>query len=156
MPKGSKVRDIVVPDAQHIATGIDLRQLLANRSAEALAEQAAGSNPRALLFPTLRGRVWNDNNLRNRVWAPAADALGWRMAPYETVTGAERSMLRFTLHSLRDRYATTAISDWHYTEEQILLQGSWEDSETVRRYYSGITDQTHNSVRQLHGLAATK
>jgi hypothetical protein len=31
MPKGSKVRDFVVPDAQHIATGIDLRQLLADR-----------------------------------------------------------------------------------------------------------------------------
>ena len=36
--------------------------------------------------------------------------------------------------------------------EQLLAQGSWKDAETVRRYYSGTTDDTHASVRSLHGL----
>ena len=48
--------------------------------------------------------------------------------------------------------ANTAIHEWGYTEEQLLQQGSWQDAETVRRFYSGTTDDTHSSVRRLHGL----
>jgi hypothetical protein len=61
-------------------------------------------------------------------------------------------MFRLTLHSLRDRFATTAVSEWNYAQNQLLEQGSWEDSETVRRFYPGITDDTHDDVRKLHGL----
>ena len=150
--KGRTQRQVVVPPTSAITTGFDLRGWLKLRCAAALAEQAAGTNRRALLFPTKTGRVWDDSNLREDVWVGAANDLGWRMEEYRTLRGRRRALYRFTLHSLRDRYATTAINEWHYTEEQLLAQGSWKDAETVRRYYSGTTDDTHASVRSLHGL----
>ncbi len=86
--------------------------------------------------------VFEENNLCNRVWGPAAAEMGWRMEEYVTATGRRMALSRFTLHSLRDRYANTAIHEWGYTEEQLLQQGSWQDAETVRRFYSGTTDDT--------------
>lgn len=152
LPKSTKQREVVIPAKSSIGTGFDLRKWLAKRCKDALSEQARGENPKALLFPTQTGQVWDANNLRNDVWGPAADDLGWRMPAYATEFGKERTMMRFTLHSLRDRYATTAINEWKYTEEQLLQQGSWEDSETVRKFYAGVTDDTLRSVRRLHGL----
>ena len=43
----------------------------------------------------------------------------------------------------------TALHVWKYTEEVLLQQGSWKDPETVRRFYSGITDQT--LAQAIHG-----
>ena len=152
LPKSSKQRDVVIPSVQMIATNFDVRAFLAKRCKEALAEQTNGSNPLALIFPNSEGGVWNTSGLRKHVWAPAARELGWQMKSYERADGETRSMLRFTLHSLRDRFATTAVSEWRYAENQLLEQGSWEDSETVRRFYAGITDDTHGDVRKMHGL----
>jgi hypothetical protein len=59
-------------------------------------------------------------------------------------------MYRFTIHSFRDRFGTTAADEWGYTERQLLEQGSWADSETVRKFYLGTTDGTYESVRDLH------
>jgi hypothetical protein len=91
--------------------------------------------------------VFAEQNLRNRVWAPAAQDLGWAMEH----PGSNTRLLRFTLHSLRDRYANTALHVWKYTEEVLLQQGSWKDPETVRRFYSGITDQTLAQAMAIHG-----
>ena len=33
-------------------------------------------------------------------------------------------------------------------------QGSWKDPETVRRFYSGITDQTLAQAMAIHGWCA--
>lgn len=152
LPKGSKQRDVVIPPIEKISTGFDVRAFLAKRCEDALKEQINGTNPDALIFPNRDGEVWADSSLRKTVWAPAACELGWKMKPYVRADGKTRSMLRFTLHSLRDRFATTAVSEWRYAENQLLEQGSWEDSETVRRFYAGITDDTHGDVRKLHGL----
>jgi hypothetical protein len=43
---------------------------------------------------------------------------------------------------------------WKYTEEVLLQQGSWKDPETVRRFYSGITDQTLAQAMAIHGWGA--
>ena len=62
--------------------------------------------------------------------------MGWAMPSYETAQGGN-TLRRFTLHSLRDRFATTAITNGDaYKEEQV----SWTDAETVRRYHAGTTD----------------
>ena len=45
----------------------------------------------------------------------------------------------------------TALHVWKYTEEMLLHQGSWKDPETVRRFYSGITDQTLSQAIPIHG-----
>jgi hypothetical protein len=76
--------------------------------------------------------------------------LGWKMPSWIDAKGKTRSMFRFTLHSLRDRYGTTAADEWNYSERQLLEQGSWADSETVRKFYLGTTDETHESVKHLH------
>lgn len=151
-PKGTKVRDVIVPPAHLTGTGFDLRAWLAARCRVALAEQDAGCNDQALVFPSPTGRRWSTDNLRTRVMTPASDTLGWTMGSYTTGTGKTITPRRFTPHSLRDRYATTAINLWRYTEQQLLEQGGWEDPETVRRYYAGVTDATHAGVRALHGL----
>lgn len=151
-PKGSKFRDVCVPHRHMTGTGFDLRAWLEQRCEIALAEQEAGLNPDALLFPSPKGRRWGTDNLRNRVMREAGDTLGWAMDSYTTGTGRTITLRRFTPHSLRDRYATTAINLWRYTEQQLLEQGGWEDPETVRRYYAGVTDATHDGVRALHGL----
>jgi hypothetical protein len=155
LPKGSKQRDVVIPSVDMILTGFDLRQFLATCSIAALAEQKNGSNPDALIFPNSNGKVWEASSLRKSVWGPAAEDLGWKMKSYARGDGRNVSMFRFTLHSLRDRFATTAVSEWGYAENQLLEQGSWEDSETVRRFYAGVTDDTHSDVRKLHGLLGT-
>ena len=61
-----------------------------------------------------------------------------------------RYMYRFTIHSFRDRFGTTAADEWGYSERQLLEQGSWADAETVRKFYLGTTDATYQSVRDLH------
>ncbi len=148
LPKLKKVRDIAIP--RDAPAGFSLVDWLPARIACARAEQARGWNPRALIFPSLSGGVFGEQNFRNRVWAPAAVELGWLM---ESPGGANRRLLRFTLHSLRDRYANTALHLWKYTEEVLLQQGSWKDAETVRRFYSGITDQTLAQALSIHGWA---
>jgi hypothetical protein len=64
--------------------------------------------------------------------------------------GKARFMYRFTIHSFRDRYGTTAADEWGYSERQLLEQGSWADAETVRKFYLGTTDATYQTVRDLH------
>lgn len=153
LPKGTKIRDVVIPPATQVSTGFDLRAWLKKRCKQAMKEQKQGTNDLALIFPSPKGKVWNYSNLNNRVLTPSFDAMGWAMPSYVTAHGRTLTLRRFTLHSLRDRFATTAINEWGYKEEQLLEQGSWTDAETVRRYYSGTTDDTHSSVRSLHGLA---
>lgn len=152
LPKGTKLRDVVIPEDEQIKSGYALRDELAARARQALEEQARGENPLALYFPTGKGAVWEENNLRNKVWGPAADALGWKMPASTTASGHKRSLRRFTLHSARDRFATTAINEWKYTESMVLEQGAWDDPETVRRHYAGISNATHSEVRAAHGL----
>jgi hypothetical protein len=65
-------------------------------------------------------------------------------------------MYRFTIHSLRDRYGTTAADEWGYSERQLLEQGCWADAETVRKFYLGTTDETYQSVRDLHKKGSKK
>lgn len=155
LPKGSKQRDVVIPSVDMILAGFDVRDFLAKRSIDAVAEQKNGSNPDALIFPNNHGGIWDASALRKSVWGPAASDLGWKMKSYSRGDGKSVSMFRFTLHSLRDRFATTAVSEWGYAENQLLEQGSWEDSETVRRFYAGVTDDTHGDVRKLHGFIGT-
>ena len=145
LPKLKKIRDIAIP--RDAPAGFSIVDWLPGRIDAALAEQAAGDNPRALIFPNPSGGVYEEQNLRNRVWAPATEDLGWAMEH----PGSNRRLMRFTLHSLRDRYANTALHHWHYTEEILLQQGSWKDPETVRRFYSGITDQTLSQAKSIHG-----
>lgn len=148
--KSNRFRSVVIPPVENIPTGFDIYTWLKTRSLEALKEQAAGTNPLALIFPSAKGHVWNPDYFNSSVMRPALDELGWKMPAYQDAAGNDRHMYRFTLHSLRDRYGTTAADEWGYSERQLLEQGCWSDPETVRSFYLGTDDSTHESVRSLH------
>lgn len=118
LPKLKKVRDIAIP--RDAPAGFSLIEWLPGRIEDALDEQAQGRNPKALIFPSLNGGVFGEQNLRNRVRPPVAKDLGWEMVR----PGSKVQVHRFTLHSLRDRYTNTALHVWKYTEEVLLQQGS--------------------------------
>jgi hypothetical protein len=84
-------------------------------------------------------------------WGLIAEEVGWATEEYATALGKKRRLFRFTLHALRDRYANTAIHEWNYPEDVLLQQGSWEDSETVRRFYAGVTGESQSIAMRIHG-----
>ena len=147
--KTGKMRAIVIPPVEIISSGFNVREFLKNRSDAALKEQAAGVNPLALIFPSATGKVLNLTSFGERTIRPACESLGWKMG-YEDADGKVLGMYRFTIHSLRDRYGTTAAQEWGYSDIQLLEQGGWSDLQTVRKYYIGTTDDTYKTVRDLH------
>jgi len=153
--KSGKSRKVVVPRVESIATGFNLRAWLQIRCEEALREQDLGLNPLALIFPNRGGTYLDPSNFGSRVIRPSMANLGFALPEYQTATGASRRMMRFTLHSMRDRYALTAIEEWKYTETQLLAQGSWEDPETVRKFYLGTPDETLLEVKRIHNSEIT-
>jgi integrase len=148
--KNNKFRSVVIPAVGMIETGFDVLGWLKQRSKEALEEQIAGTNPLALIFPNSKGEVINLNSFSSEKMRPTLSALGMKMPAYYDAAGKERHMYRFTIHSFRDRFGTTAADEWGYSERQLLEQGSWADAETVRKFYLGTTDATYQSVRELH------
>ena len=148
--KNSKNRSVHIPSSEMIETGFDLRGWLSKRCAEALQEQDAGTNPLALIFPNKNMTYIKLASFTPTYMNPVAEELGWRMQPQVNAIGKARSLNRFTLHSLRDRFGTTAADEWGYTERQLLEQGSWADPQTVRKYYLGTSDDTSKSVKDLH------
>jgi hypothetical protein len=149
--KSGMVRSVVIPSEHKIATGFNVRAWLEQRCSDALLEQQAGTNPLALIFPNSSGGVLDVNNFGTRVTGRAADKLSWRMTTYTTAQGKKRAMRRFTLHAMRDRFATTAVDEWNYSESELLDQGSWSDRQTVQKYYLGRTDKTLDAVKSRHG-----
>ena len=155
-PKRGKRRTVTIPPDSHIPhsglensnTEQDLKY--GPKPAFTLNEWLENQAPRqGLLFPNSKAGTWGITNLRGRVLAPAADKLGWRMEPYETKRGT-RALYRFTFHSLRSRYATTAAGEWGFTRPQLQAQGGWEAG-VVERFYQRYDDNVSESVNQLFG-----
>jgi integrase len=148
--KNRKFRSVLIPPVESIATEFDIRNWFGQRTKEALKEQAAGTNPLALIFPDGKGNPINLNDFSGKELTRTFLALGWKMPPEVDAKGKSKSLSRFTLHSLRDRFGQTAADEWGYTERQLLEQGSWTDPQTVRKFYLGTTDKTYEEVRELH------
>jgi hypothetical protein len=160
VPKQTKTktrRTTVIPFVENIATDFDVFDWLSERSAQALKEQKNGENPLALLFPNRFGKVHKLHSFTQVVIHPASVELGWRMPAYFDASGKAMHMYRFSLHSMRDRFGTTAADEWKYTERQLLAEGGWSDPQTVRKFYLGTSDETHDEVEALQReLAAIK
>jgi integrase len=154
--KNKKNRAVHIPSVDVIASGFDIRKWLEQRSIEALEEQSLGQNPNALLFPNSKGEYIKLHSFSVTYMKPVLESLNWRMAPYVDARGKVFRMNRFTLHALRDRFATTAADEWKYSERQLLEQGSWSDAQTVRKYYLGTTSETFDSVKQKHLALSVK
>lgn len=150
-PKGGKRR--VTGLAELTLTGYPLRaEMLARRTA-ALAEQARGENPEALLFP-LNGRLLFSTEFHSDLFSPAAAAAGWETQTwvetysfwnssrgmYEVRTRQRKQHLH-TWHSLRHRFSRTCVDKRGFTPGELMAAGGWENMATVmNRYYRSGRD----------------
>jgi hypothetical protein len=100
-PKNRKHRRTIYP--RSTPAGYPLAERLAARIEEARAEMEAGTNPPGLIFPSPRGKHWRSSNFDRRVLAPAYLVAGWRDADGNG---------RWTWHSLRHVFCTTALFTW--------------------------------------------
>ena len=100
-PKNRKRRMTIYP--RHTPGGYPLAERLAARVDEARADLEAGANPFGLVFPSLAGKYWRSSNFSRRVLQPAYLAARWRNCSREG---------RWTWHSLRHVFCTTALFTW--------------------------------------------
>jgi integrase len=83
--------------------GYLLAERLAARAEQARAEQATGTNPLGLVFPSPTGKHWRSSNFSRNVLKAAYLAVGWR----DSAGSGE-----WTWHSLRHVFCTTALFTW--------------------------------------------
>ena len=127
-PKGRKRRSTIYP--ARTPAGYPLADRLAARAEQARAEQDAGTNPLALMFPSPRGTWWRSSNFDRRVLAPAYQAAGWRDPHGE---GA------WTWHSLRHVFCTTALSGWHLEPADVSCMAGHATVRVTLDMYVGAT-----------------
>jgi integrase len=100
-PKNRKRRRTIYPRAT--PGGYPLAGRLAARIEQARAEQQAGINPLALIFPSPAGKHWRSSNFNRNVLHRAYLAAGWR---------DDHGHGDWTWHSLRHVFCTTALFTW--------------------------------------------
>lgn len=144
LPKGGKTRNVFIAGNDRVSTGYDLTRNLVQRALEAREEQEAGINPKALLFPSPQMNVWTQSNLTSRYIGPAADSLGWDLTKDTDL----QKHHAYTLHSLRDRFATTAVNEWGLNPAELTQMGGWSDIAVVFRHYYGATAETEQNIYQ--------
>jgi integrase len=146
-PKGDITRVVPVPTLSF--TGYPLRKNLDDRIGRALKEQAAGTNPEALIFPAARGGILWHSAFSTDHLLPAMQAAGWPVERWSeeakvwdedhgrhaTVTTERRNAV-LTWHSLRHRFARTCVDVLRMPEGELMAVGGWQNIATVQnRYY---------------------
>jgi len=127
-PKGRKSRRTIYP--RKTPAGYPLAARLAARIEEARAEQEAGTNPLGLIFPSPAGKLWRSSNFSRRVLKPAYLAAGWRDAD-----GGGR----WTWHSLRHVFCTTALFTWKLDATDVSCMAGHANVRTTLLMYIGNT-----------------
>ena len=110
--------------------GYPLADKLAARVEAARAEQEAGTNPLGLVFPSPRGGHWRSSNFSRRVLGPAYRAAGWR-----GVGGNGR----WTWHSLRHVFCTTALFTWKLDATDVSRMAGHANYRITLDMYVGTT-----------------
>jgi integrase len=127
-PKNRKHRRTIYPRCT--PGGYPLAERLAARMEEARAEQEAGTNPLGLIFPSPQGKHWRSSNFEQRVLVPAFRAAGWRDAD-----GGGR----WTWHSLRHVFCTTALFTWKLDPTDVSRMAGHATYRTTLDMYVGTT-----------------
>ena len=127
-PKNRKSRKTIYP--VRTPAGYPLAERLAARIEQARAEQAAGTNPLGLMFPSPRGKHWRSSNFDRRVLKPAYLAAGWRDADGN---GA------WTWHSLRHVFCTTALFTWKLDATDVSPMAGHANVRITLDMYVGTT-----------------
>ena len=136
-PKCRKFRRTIYP--RRTPAGYLLAERLSARIEEARAEQEAGTNPLGLIFPSPRGRHWRSSNFNRGVLQRAYLAVGWR--------DAEGSG-RWTWHSLRHVFCTTALFAWKLDPTDVSRMAGHANYRITLDMYVGSTAGVLDRARQ--------
>jgi len=110
--------------------GYPLAEKLAARIDQARAEQDAGANPLGLIFPSPKGKHWRSSNFNRNVLQRAYAAAGWRDSAGNG---------RWTWHSLRHVFCTTALFTWKLDPTDVSCMAGHADVRTTLLMYVGTT-----------------
>ena len=136
-PKGRKRRSTIYP--ARTPAGYPLAEKLAGRAEAARAEQEAGLNPLALMFPSPRGGYWRSSNFDRRVLAPAYLAAGWRDAEGNG---------DWIWHSLRHVFCVVALFTWKLNPTDVSCMAGHANVRTTLDMYVGSTAGVLDRARQ--------
>jgi integrase len=136
-PKNRKYRKTVYP--RRTPAGYPLAERLAARIGAARAEQDAGANPLGLIFPSPKGKHWRSSNFNRNVLQRAYAAAGWRDA------GGNG---RWTWHSLRHVFCTTALFTWKLDPTDVSCMAGHANVRTTLLMYVGTTAGVLDRARQ--------
>jgi integrase len=139
-PKGRKSRKTIYPRVT--PDGYPLAERLAARIDQTRAEQAAGANPLGLLFPSPKFKLWWSSNFRRNVLKPAYQAAGWR---------DQDGNGRWTWHSLRHVFCTTALFTWKLEATDVSCMAGHADVRCTLTMYVGTTAGVLDRARKATG-----
>ena len=139
-PKGRKSRKTIYP--RITPDGYPLAERLAARIDQARAEQAADANPLGLIFPSPKFKLWWSSNFRRNVLKPAYQAAGWR---------DQNGNGRWTWHSLRHVFCTTALFTWKLEATDVSCMAGHADVRTTLLMYVGTTAGVLDRARKATG-----
>jgi len=136
-PKCRKHRRTIYP--RRTPGGYPLAERLAARVEEARGEQDAGTNPLGLIFPSPAGKHWRSSNFNRRVLQTAYLATGWRDA---------QGKGRWTWHSLRHVFCTTALFVWKLDPTDVSRMAGHANYRITLDMYVGSTAGVLDRARQ--------
>ncbi|HEY1618943.1 MAG TPA: tyrosine-type recombinase/integrase, partial [Streptosporangiaceae bacterium] len=135
-PKNRKWRRTIYPEIT--PSGYPLAARIAERAARARAEQQAGTNPLALMFPAPGGGCLRASNFARRMLAKAYQAAGWRPAA---------GSFRWTWHSLRHVFCTVALFTWKLAVTDVAQLAGHSSHRVTWEMYIGATAGTLERAR---------
>jgi hypothetical protein len=135
-PKNRKYRRTIYPRCT--PAGYPLAERLAARLEQARAEQAAGTNPVGLVFPSPTGKYWRSSNFNRNVLQRAYRAAGWRDADGNG---------RWTWHSLRHVFCTTALFTWKLEATDVSRMAGHSSYRITLDMYVGTTARVLDRAR---------
>jgi integrase len=127
-PKNRKFRRTIYP--RRTPGGYPLAERLAARIQAARVEQEAGTNPLGLIFPSPTGKHWRSSNFNRNVLQRAYLAIGWRDADGSG---------RWTWHSLRHVFCTTALFTWKLDATDVSRMAGHANYRVTLDMYVGST-----------------
>ncbi len=136
-PKCRKYRRTIYP--RRTPDGYPLAERLAARIEEARAGQGAGTNPLGLIFPSPKGKHWRSSNFNRGVLQRAYLAVGWRDG---------NGSGRWTWHSLRHVFCTTALFVWKLDPTDVSRMAGHANYRITLDMYVGSTAGVLDRARQ--------
>ena len=136
-PKNRKLRRTIYP--RLTPAGYPLAERLAARIEAARAEQDAGINPLGLIFPSPKFKLRRSSNFNRNVLQRAYAAAGWRDSAGNG---------RWTWHSLRHVFCTTALFTWKLDATDVSCMAGHANVRTTLLMYVGTTAGVLDRARQ--------